>query len=139
MAEVTFLDTSGLAAKYVKKDPLHQSTNAVFDRLVAGRIAFLTTSLVLVELGDYFSAVTDRHTGLTIRDLLLASERVEVVQTSAEHEAAAWRLFASRQDKSWGMTDCVSFGVMEERGVQDAYTADRHFAQAGFHPLLVSA
>jgi hypothetical protein len=38
--------------------------------------------------------------------------------------------------KEWGLTDCISFVVMEARGIRDALTADEHFKQAGFRPLL---
>ena len=37
------------------------------------------------------------------------------------------------------LTDCISFVVMEERGIRDALTADEHFKQAGFQPLLRKA
>lgn len=37
---------------------------------------------------------------------------------------------------AWSLTDCSSFIVMEERGLADAMTADRHFEQAGFRALL---
>jgi predicted nucleic acid-binding protein len=35
------------------------------------------------------------------------------------------------------MTDCLSFVVMEERGVHEALSADHHFRQAGFRALLL--
>lgn len=45
-------------------------------------------------------------------------------------------LFTDRPDKSWGLTDCISFVVMQRFGATDALTADRHFEQAGFTALL---
>jgi predicted nucleic acid-binding protein len=39
-------------------------------------------------------------------------------------------------DKEWGLTDCISFVVMQEQGLTDALTADHHFEQAGFTILL---
>jgi uncharacterized protein len=44
--------------------------------------------------------------------------------------------YAARSDKAWSLTDCISFIVMEEEGICDALTGDRHFAQAGFVPLF---
>jgi predicted nucleic acid-binding protein len=46
-------------------------------------------------------------------------------------------LFSSRSDKSWTLTDCISFIVMEEAGLTEALTGDRHFVQAGFEALLL--
>jgi len=45
-------------------------------------------------------------------------------------------LFKQRKDKEWGLVDCLSFIVMPNRGMTDALTADTHFQQAGFGPLL---
>lgn len=36
----------------------------------------------------------------------------------------------------WSLTDCISFVVMEDAGVQQALTGDQHFEQAGFTALL---
>jgi predicted nucleic acid-binding protein len=46
------------------------------------------------------------------------------------------QMFRSRQDKEWGLVDCVSFVVMQNRGIAEALTADEHFHQAGFRSLL---
>lgn len=34
------------------------------------------------------------------------------------------------------LTECISFGVMTERGLSDALTADHHFEQAGFRAVF---
>lgn len=49
---------------------------------------------------------------------------------------AGFDLFAARPDKAWSLTDCISFGVMRERGLSDALTADHHFEQAGFRAVF---
>ncbi len=45
-------------------------------------------------------------------------------------------LFASSRYKDWSLTDCISFGVMTERGLSEALTADHQFEQAGFRALF---
>jgi predicted nucleic acid-binding protein len=47
-------------------------------------------------------------------------------------------LYLSRSDKTWGLTDCISFLVMADQGLSEALTADAHFIQAGFHTLITS-
>jgi predicted nucleic acid-binding protein len=39
-------------------------------------------------------------------------------------------------DKSWSLTDCASFLIMEEMQITVALAHDRHFVQAGFQTLL---
>lgn len=50
--------------------------------------------------------------------------------------AQAFNLYQNRADKEWGLVDCVSFVVMQERDISKALTTDEHFRQAGFFPLL---
>lgn len=51
----------------------------------------------------------------------------------------ALTLYQSRSDKTWGLTDCISFVVMQQHNLTDALTADRHFIQAGFRALMLDA
>jgi len=46
-------------------------------------------------------------------------------------------LYQSRNDKEWGLTDCISFAFMKERGLTAAVTADHHFVQAGYRALML--
>ena len=61
---------------------------------------------------------------------------VEVVPLSEVLFDKGFELYRQRPDKEWGLTDCVSFVLMQERGITDALTADTHFRQAGFRALL---
>jgi predicted nucleic acid-binding protein len=44
--------------------------------------------------------------------------------------------FRKHADHAYSFTDCSSFVVMRELGLQDALTTDRHFREAGFRVLL---
>jgi predicted nucleic acid-binding protein len=47
-----------------------------------------------------------------------------------------WALFVERPDKHWGLTDCISFVVMQDQSITRAFASDRHFEQAGFERLM---
>ncbi len=47
-----------------------------------------------------------------------------------------YHLYCQRNDKNWGIVDCISFIVMEEGRITEALTTDIHFQQAGFRALL---
>jgi predicted nucleic acid-binding protein len=49
-------------------------------------------------------------------------------------EAVAF--YRDRPDKSWSLTDCSSFLIMRQLGIDSALTDDRHFEQAGLRALL---
>ena len=67
---------------------------------------------------------------------LFTDRKVEVLPLEVELFARAFGLYSDRADKEWGLTDCVSFVVMADRGIREALTADEHFQQAGFLALL---
>ena len=46
-------------------------------------------------------------------------------------------LYQARTDKEWGLTDCLSFVLMEREGITQALSADVHFRQAGFEAMLL--
>lgn len=64
---------------------------------------------------------------------------IEIIPQSEDLSEAALRLFSSRSDKDWSLTDCLSFVVMERRNLRDSLTADNHFEQAGFRAVLLQA
>lgn len=97
---------------------------------------FVTTQWVLTEVADALSQPPGRE---KFRDLLegIASDpRTEIVEASAETFQRGVELYAKRPDKSWSLTDCISFVVMSDRGLTEALTGDHHFEQAGFKALL---
>jgi predicted nucleic acid-binding protein len=117
-------------------DHWHAKAESVWTALTASSVSHVTTSLVLIELADGLSRIQYRPLALQIIDALHASQRVRIVQSDIALEARAWQLFRQRNDKTWGMTDCVSMTLMADLEIEDAFTADHHFQQAGFNILL---
>ena len=64
------------------------------------------------------------------------SSRIEVVHVTPELYGEGWQLYSNRLDKDWGMIDCISSVIMQERNLTEALTSDHHFEQAGFKVLL---
>ena len=62
---------------------------------------------------------------------------VRVVSVDSKLLKRAMDLYENRGDKEWGLTDCISFIVMDDNDLTEAFTADDHFAQAGFRALLL--
>ncbi|NJL20237.1 MAG: type II toxin-antitoxin system VapC family toxin [Leptolyngbyaceae cyanobacterium SM1_3_5] len=66
-------------------------------------------------------------------DLLIQSSILQIVWVSEEIVAQAWTIFEQfNVDKQWSFTDCVSYVVMTEQSITEAFTLDRHFSQMGF-------
>ncbi|GEM_PF-4417276 len=46
---------------------------------------------------------------------------------SEELYKRAFNFYKKRQDKEWGLTDCISFVVMQDYALNKALAADEHF------------
>jgi len=134
-----FVDTAGWLALLNPKDGLHPQANSVRNDLRQRRVKLITTEFVLIEVADAFaepplrSVTFEFNRGLRQNNAPFA---VEIVPVSADLLAAGWTLYGQRPDKGWGLTDCISFVVMQERRITEAFTSDHHFTQAGFTVLL---
>ncbi len=132
MSEV-FADTSYFIA-VLGKD-VEERQRAV--GLMAGRRdTLVTTAWVLVELGNFLSKARSRGEFLAVTRGIAADPHSIVVPADLRLYEAGLRLYEERPDKDWSFTDCISFVVMQERGITHALTADHHFEQAGFVALL---
>ncbi|MBI1923784.1 type II toxin-antitoxin system VapC family toxin [Candidatus Poribacteria bacterium] len=134
--KLVFLDTSGLVGLVNAHDRLHQKATQVYQGL---RVKQITTDAVLVEAGNLLRYLGTRHLAGRLKDRVEAAKQlgmIEVVHVDEALMERAWQLYRNRPDKEWSMTDCISFIVMQDRGVVQAFTDDHHFEQAGFVKLL---
>jgi predicted nucleic acid-binding protein len=129
-----FADTSFYVGLLNPRDSLHEIAVAL-SQTTPGQI--VTTDFVLVEVGNFFCRPDSRELFRQLVKGLSASRRVEIIPATRELWTHGFTLFVARPDKEWSLTDCISFHVMTERCMTDALTADAHFAQAGYRPLLL--
>jgi predicted nucleic acid-binding protein len=100
------------------------------------RGSLVTTAWVLTELADGLAGQSTRGTFITLERRLRGDPRMVIVECGAELHNRGLELYRSRPDKNWSLSDCISFVVMADRGINAALTADHHFEQAGFNALL---
>ena len=99
----------------------------------------ITTDTVLVEAGNLLSYLGTRYLAVRLKDRVEAAQQLGIIEVAHVDEALleqAWQLYRNRPDKEWSMTDCISFVVMQDRGIVQGFTDDHHFEQAGFVKLL---
>ena len=103
--------------------------------LKQGYSIFLTDWIV-AETGNGLARTGARSHFPRSVELIRSSSLARLIPISEQLSRRALDLYASRSDKTWGLVDCASFLVMQDEGIQEAFTNDRHFGQAGFHYLL---
>ena len=131
-----FADTCYWIAKLNERDSLHEVAVLLSDTLGSRRI--VTTELVLGEVLNFFaeSGPANRRGAVALLLELQDDLNVDIIELSDIRFWAAVDFYIARPDQEWGLVDCVSFLVMENRGIREALTNDHHFAQAGFTILM---
>ncbi len=135
-ANAVFLDTAGLIGVLNADDWLHEKARRAFEEIgIRGRAA-ITTNLVLAELANSLARSPSRALVSQFIEDLLQEKTVSIVFVDKSLFREGLAKYSQANDKEWGLVDCVSFVVMHRAGIRDAFTADHHFRQAGFNPLL---
>lgn len=126
-----FVDTSALYALLDADDPRHGAATAQFTvlRELGGLV---THNYVLVEA----TAILQRRSGLgAVQRLVDLVSPMEVVWVDdATHKAAMAALLATPR-RRLSLVDRVSFEVMRDRGITEAFAFDPDFAREGFTML----
>jgi predicted nucleic acid-binding protein len=128
-----FADTFYFLALLNERDAAHEQAVKQADRLGS---RLVTTDWVLVEVADALAAPAERPAFLALWEQIRDHPAIEIVPAERSLLLLGLDLYTRRPDKSWSLTDCISFVVMAERGLTEALTGDHHFEQAGFRALL---
>lgn len=126
-----FADTYFWLALLNPADANHQR---VLNHPAAGRL--VTSDAVRIEVMDALCKRRSRPLAIKFWRTTARNPNIYMapVDTSLLQRSAL--LYESRPDKDWSLTDCISFVIMQDRGITDALTGDHHFEQARFTALL---
>jgi predicted nucleic acid-binding protein len=132
-----FLDTGFVLARFNPRDQFHEAARQL-NAVLAACHELWTTDAVLLEIGAAFRQAEQRDIAVRLWDQFHSDNpRYPCCEAAGAHMQQAMDLFRSRTDKSWSLTDCLSFIVMDEQDITDALTPDHHFVQAGFRALML--
>lgn len=131
-----FVDTVAWLALINTSDELHEPARRTMEQLRSQRALLTTTEFILLEVADALCASSVRERTIQFLDGLRRLPVLTILPVSEDLLTAGWELYRWRKDKSWGLTDCISFSVMTERHLTLAFTSDHHFSQAGFAKML---
>jgi uncharacterized protein len=127
-----FIDTSYLLALELANDQNHQVAQNHWQQLIASSPTFVTTSYILTETVTYLNSRNYHARALRVGNSLLSSPSIQFIHVDEPLFYAGWSYFQQHQDKTYSLSDCISFVVMQQQGIQIALTFDQHFVQAGF-------
>jgi predicted nucleic acid-binding protein len=130
-----FLDTAYVIALLNSHDSYHEKAAKLLSQIHNAQEVW-TTEAVLTEIGNSLSC-SNRSAAVAFINSCYVTLNVKVVTVDRILFRRAVEFYHSRKDKEWGLTDCISFIIMEDYGLTEALTTDEHFQQAGFRVVLL--
>ena len=129
----TYVDTSAFLALMDVDANEHSRAADTWTRLLENGDQLVTCNYVIVET----CALLHKRYGIAalraFLESILPAVLVEWVDLPA-HSAGISALLTSGR-KGPNIVDCVSFSIMRELAITDAFTFDRHFSENGFQVL----
>ena len=134
--EPIFIDTSFFIALLNESDYYHTIAQR-FSKIIRTNNSIYLTEGIIIELGDAFCK-NKRHEVITIINSLYASNQCTIIPIHENLIRDSLKFYYDRRDKTYSLTDCMSFIAMRTVGIHYSLTSDIHFQQEGFYPLLLN-
>ncbi len=136
IASSVLIDTSALLALANPRDQYHARAVAIAKRLVKSGSRLVGTVLILAEFQAHFLCLMGPARARAIVTDLMNDPMYEWRDVSAELVTAAVSSWLERfRDQRFSLADAVSFEVMSQDRLEQAFAFDRRFRTAGFEVL----
>ncbi len=130
------VDTAAWIALVNTRDELHNSAEQIMTDLRRRDVTLMTTEFVLLEVANGLCTSGWRAKLVKLIDGLRSLPHLQIVPADTSLLAEGWNLYRNRTDKEWSLTDCTSIVVLQKERIEQVFTSDHHFEQAGFVKLL---
>jgi uncharacterized protein len=141
LPEKVFIDTWAWLALGYRREDRHSEVIQIYQTLRSRRATIYTSDYVLDELitllfrRERFEEATRYVEGIFAAAAL---GHIQVERVTAERFANTWNLRKRFQDKgAISFTDLSSMLIMQERGIQQILTEDKHFLHVGMNFKLL--
>lgn len=127
-----FIDTGAFLARYLERDEHHETALGGFSQLERGRLPAATSVHVLDETITLLGRWAGHAFAAERARFIFASRALQILRPTPGQEIEALAEFERFADQHLSFTDALSFVLMQERSIREAFAFDRHFLLAGF-------
>lgn len=132
MAREIFVDSGAWIAVAVTDDEYHQAAVELYHSLLIASFTLVTSNLVIAESYTLIRRAGGQRPAVRFLKALRSSPRLLKVFSTADLEDTAEEILSLYTDQDFSFVDAVSFAIMRERTITEAFAFDRHFVTAGF-------
>ena len=127
-----FVDTGAWYALADSSDQYHDAAVEIYPELLSSYHPLKTTNLVIAETYILIRRSIGHQAAIAFLENIASSPRVVKIYSDSILEETAESILRQYQDQNFSYTDAVSFAVMKQYGITDAFSFDKHFPTAGF-------
>ena len=127
-----FVDTGAWFALADRSDRHHKGAVDIYPQLLKDSHHLTTTNLVVAETYVLIRRVMGHQPAIAFLQNISASPRVVKIYSDRILEEAAESILSQYKDQNFSYTDAVSFAIMKDYGIKQAFSFDQHFVTAGF-------
>ena len=95
----------------------------------------ITTNLIVSESYTLIHRAGGHRRAIDFIEALHETDRVHVVYSDVGLERLAFQILVQYADQDFSYVDAVSFAIMRQNSITNAFAFDRHFVIAGFMTL----
>lgn len=132
MTREVFVDSSAWIALADETDQYHDAAAEAYPDLLRRYQRLVTTNLVVAETYITLRRGLGSQGALAFLESVDGSIRIEKVYSTPQLEKAGAALLRQYEDHDFSLADAVSFALMAEREIRQAFAFDHHFITAGF-------
>lgn len=132
MAGEIFVDTGAWVALADTRDNFHEAAGQAYPLVLRQWRQLITTNLVIAETYNLIRRRLGHAAGIQFLESLQKSPRLVKVYSNNVFETQAETILRRYADQDFSLTDAVSFAVMQDRKISEAFAFDYHFALIGF-------
>jgi predicted nucleic acid-binding protein len=127
-----FVDAGAWIALSDRGDQHHSVGVETYRRLLSDGWGLVTSNLVVAEAQIVIRRAVGHQSAMRFLQALRQSSRLTRVYSTSSLEEAAESILARYADQDFSLADAVSFALMRQRQIAEAFAFDRHFLTAGF-------
>ncbi|MFH1798692.1 MAG: PIN domain-containing protein [Candidatus Omnitrophota bacterium] len=131
--ENVFVDTSGWVALFVRNDINNEKSVRLYNEIKRGKIQIYTSDYVVDETITTIMVRGSHRESVLAGTAILESKIVKIVNVFPDYFQRAWECYQKYRDKQFSFTDVSCFCIMEDIGIDMAFSFDKGFRQAGIN------
>ncbi len=132
VVKTLFVDTGAWLAVIDPKDQYHQPASVFYRQVLRAHRHLITTNLVVAETYVNLRRSLSHAAAIGFLDTIEQSLRIECAWSRPDLEDQARQILRQYADQDFSYVDAVSFALMREMEITEAFAFDRHFVTAGF-------